>query len=136
MPLAATHCTPLLHVADIETSIRFYERLGFKVIDTDRCTPLGWARIHCEGGALMFLRAEHAIDPAKQAVSFCMYTPDLAAFCEQLKAEGVDVPPISFPPYMRGGEVRLTDPDGYYIFVNHWDEKDQKAWLERIHAGS
>jgi len=50
--------TPLLHAADIETSIRFYELLGFTTIDTDRATPVGWARLHCEGGALMFLRAE------------------------------------------------------------------------------
>lgn len=42
--------TPLLHVANIETSIRFYELLGFSTIDTDRAKPLGWARMHCEGG--------------------------------------------------------------------------------------
>ena len=52
--------TPLLHAADIETSIRFYELPGFTTIDTDRGKPVGWARLHCEGGALMFLRAEEA----------------------------------------------------------------------------
>ena len=51
----AGYLTPLLHVADIDTSIRFYELLGFKVVDTDRCEPLGWARLHCEGAAIMFL---------------------------------------------------------------------------------
>ena len=53
-----------IYVSDIEATIRFYETLGFELIDTDRCEPLGWARMHCQGGALMLLRAEHP--PAAQ----------------------------------------------------------------------
>jgi hypothetical protein len=56
----AGYLTPGLHVADIEESIRFYELLGFTTIDTDREEPLGWARLHCEGGAIMFLTAGKA----------------------------------------------------------------------------
>ena len=40
------YSTPMLHVAEIERSIRFYELLGFVTVDTDRCEPLGWARLH------------------------------------------------------------------------------------------
>jgi hypothetical protein len=71
--------TPLLHVAEIERSIRFYELLGFTTVDTDRCKPLGWARMHCEGGAVMFLRADEPVDPSAQAVLLYMYTPDRPA---------------------------------------------------------
>jgi len=60
------YSTPMLHVAEIENSIRFYELLGFTTIDTDRCKPLGWARLHCEGGAVMFLRAERKVDPSRR----------------------------------------------------------------------
>lgn len=43
------YSTPLLHVAEIERSIRFYELLGFATVDTDRAKPLGWARLSlCE----------------------------------------------------------------------------------------
>ena len=62
MNAKAGYSTPLLHVAEIEKSISFYELLGFTTIDTDRCNPLGWARLHCEdGSAVMFLRAEDAV---------------------------------------------------------------------------
>src|SRR5450631_1184468 len=43
MTVKANYSTPMLHVAEIEKSIKFYERLGFTTIDTDRCQPLGWA---------------------------------------------------------------------------------------------
>jgi catechol 2,3-dioxygenase-like lactoylglutathione lyase family enzyme len=126
--------TPMLHVKSIEASIKFYERLGFKVIDTDRCVPIGWARLHCEGGALMFLRAEdeHRVDPRQQGVLFYMYTPDLAGLREQLAAQGIDVSPIQYPEYMPSGEVNLRDPDGYCVIIGHWGEAEHSAWLKRI----
>jgi hypothetical protein len=132
----AGYSTPMLHVAEIENSIRFYELLGFATVDTDRCKPLGWARLHCEGGAVMFLRAEdgHKMDPAAQAVMLVMYTPDLPALCEHLMANGVKVPPIRFPGYMPSGEIQLADPDGYSVTVVHWGKTEHEAWEKRIAA--
>lgn len=127
--------TPLLHVRSIERSIPFYERLGFEVIDTDRCDPLGWARLHCEGGALMFVRDPGdgpPIDPEAQTVLFYLYTPNLAALRGQLVAAGIAVSELRYPNYMPGGEVALTDPDGYMLLIGHWGEKEHTAWLERI----
>ncbi len=128
------YSTPLLHVAEIERSIRFYELLGFATIDTDRAKPLGWARLHCAGGAVMFLRAEEPVDASAQAVLLYMYTPDLASLRESLLAAGVKVPPIRYPEYMPSGEVGITDPDGYYILVAHWGKAEQEAWERRIGA--
>ncbi len=124
----------MLHVAEIEKSIRFYELLGFTTIDTDRCTPLGWARMHCEGGALMFLRAEEPVDASAHPVMLCMYTADLAGLREQLLASGVDVSPITRPAYMPSGEVTLRDPDGNIVVVSHWGKSEQEAWEKRIGA--
>ena len=128
------YSTPMLHVKEIEKSIPFYEQLGFVLMDTDRCTPLGWARMNCEGGGVMFLRAEEPVDVSAQAFLLYMYTPDLAGLREQLRAAGIGVTPIKYPPYVPSGEMRLTDPDGYVIFVAHWGEAEHKAWLERIGA--
>lgn len=58
----AGNSTPVFQVAEIEKSIPFYEPLGFETIDTDRCNPIGWARLHCEGGAIMFLRVDEPVD--------------------------------------------------------------------------
>jgi|SRR5271165_6527572 len=132
MSVKAGYSTPMFHVADIETSIRFYELLGFATVDTDRGKPLGWARLHCDGGAVMFLRGEHTIDASAQAVMLCMYSSDLAGLREQLLAGGVSVAPIRYPGYMPSGEIQIADPDGYAIIVSQWGKSEQEAWEKRI----
>jgi hypothetical protein len=132
MAVKAGYSTPMLHVTEIETSIRFYELLGFETMDTDRGKPLGWARLHCEGGAVMFLRAEEPIDPGAHPVMLVMYTPDLAGLHEQLLASGVKVPTIKYPEYMPSGEINLADPDGNIVVVAHWGKSEQEAWEKRI----
>ena len=122
----------MVHVKDIETSINFYQQLGFKVIDTDDGRPLGWARIHCEGGAMMFLRAEHAIDASAQAVIFAMYTPDLPAFREHMLASGQTISEIKYPGYMPSGEAYMKDPDGFLVEVIHWSEVEQRKWEKHL----
>ena len=132
MTAKAGYSTPMLHVAEIEKSIQFYELLGFATIDTDRCQPLGWARLHCEGGAVMFLRAEEPVNASAHPVMLCMYTPDLTALREHLLASGVNVPPIKHPGYMPSGEITLADPDGNIIIVSHWGKSEHEAWEKRI----
>jgi catechol 2,3-dioxygenase-like lactoylglutathione lyase family enzyme len=131
-PVKAGWSTPLLRVAEVERSIAFYQQLGFETVDTDRCLPLGWARLHCEGGAIMLLRAEEPLDPSQQGVLFYLYTPDLPALRRQLVAAGGTPGEIVRPPYMPSGEMRLEDPDGYTVLVGHWGEAEHSAWLERI----
>lgn len=128
----AGYSTPLLHVAHIELSIRFYELLGFTTVDTDRAKPLGWARLHCEGGAVMFLRAEEAVNVSALPVLLYMYTPDLPGLRAQLLANAIEVPPIQYPEYMPSGEICIRDPDGYQILVGHWGPSEHEAWLKRI----
>jgi hypothetical protein len=107
------YSTPMLHVEESERSIRFYERLGFSTIDTDRGKPLGWARLHCEGGAVMFVRAEEPVDQSPaHAVLLYMYTPDLAGLREQLATAEIKVSPMRYPGYMPSGEICVADPDG------------------------
>lgn len=135
MSVKAGYATPLLHVAEIERSIRFYELLGFTTIDTDRCVLIGWARLHCDDrSAVMFLRAEHPIDSPAQAFMFYMYTPDLAGLREQLLVNGVKVPAIGYPEYMPSGKINISDPDGYKIEIGHWGKSEQEAWEKRIGA--
>jgi hypothetical protein len=132
MSVKVGYSTPMLHVAEIERSIRFYELLGFVTVDTDRCKPLGWARMHCDGGAVMFLRAEEPLDPVRVTTMLYMYTADLVALREQLLAAGIKVPPIKRPPYMPSGEIQMPDPDGYSVLVAHWGKSEQEAWEKRI----
>jgi catechol 2,3-dioxygenase-like lactoylglutathione lyase family enzyme len=129
----AGYFTPLLHVMDVRRSIRFYQLLGFELIDLegDPACP-GWARMHCEGGAVMFLLAEKPFDPDKHALLTAMYTPDLPAFREHLLANGIAAPPITYPGYMPSGSLSLRDPDGYIVDIHHWSDAEHQAWLKDV----
>jgi catechol 2,3-dioxygenase-like lactoylglutathione lyase family enzyme len=130
----AGYFTPMLHVGEVERSIAFYRLLGFELIDEEGVPgcPLGWARMHCEGGAVMFLRAEFPFDVTREALLFYLYAPDLPALREHLVANGVTVTPITHPEYMPSGEMNLFDPDGYRIAVGHWSDVEHQEWLRRI----
>src|SRR6266568_4835847 len=133
MPPKAGFSTPMLHVADVARSIHFYELLGFELIDTEGAAGCpGWARMHCEGGALMFLLAEEPVDVSAQSILLAMYTPDLRSLREHLLANGVDAPPITYPEYMPSGQITLHDPDGYILGINHWGDAEHEAWLKSI----
>jgi catechol 2,3-dioxygenase-like lactoylglutathione lyase family enzyme len=135
MSVKAGYSTPMLHVAEMEKSIRFYEFLGFTTIDTQGCAPLAWARLHCEdGSAVMFLRAEHPVDSSAQALILYLYTPNLPALREHLLANGVKVSPIGYPEYMPSGKINLADPDGYRIEIAHWGKTEQDAWEQHLKA--
>jgi catechol 2,3-dioxygenase-like lactoylglutathione lyase family enzyme len=125
----------MLHVAEIEQSVRFYELLGFTAVDTDRRTPLGWARLHCQSGDVMFLRAERPIDPRAQGFLFYLYTPDLVALREHVISNGLSVSAIKHPEYMPSGTINLIDPDGYHIEIAHWGQAEQEAWERRLASG-
>jgi hypothetical protein len=65
----------------------------------------------------MLARASGPIIADQQAVLFYLYSPDLIALREQLLDKGVKVSEITYPDYMRKGEIRLEDPDGYVLLV-------------------
>lgn len=132
MTARATHSTPMLHVASLEDSIRFYELLGFTTIDSDNGKPLGWARLHCNHGEIMFLRAEQPIDPRVQGFLFYLYTPDLAGLRAHLLESGLTVPEIKHPGYMPSGTINLNDPDGYHIEIAHWSKAEHEAWERHL----
>ena len=76
----------------------------------------------------MFLLAEEPHDPRAQSILLCLYTPDLPALREQILAAGLSPSPITHPEYMPSGEMRLDDPDGYVVLINHWSDREHEAW--------
>ena len=119
----------MLHVADIRRSINFYRLLGLELMDYegDASCP-GWARMHSEGGDLMFLLAEEPVDASKQAFFLYLYTDELPALRAHLLANGVKVSEIHHPPYMQSGEISIPDPDGYGVFVGQWGAPEHERW--------
>jgi catechol 2,3-dioxygenase-like lactoylglutathione lyase family enzyme len=129
----------MLHVGEVERSIRFYRRIGFELVDVEGeggC-PLGWARMAtADGSALMFLRAEagHAPKPEHQGIMLVLYTPELSALRGQLVAAGEQPSEIERPPWMPSGHFMLRDPDGYAIGINQWGDAEHEAWLKQLEA--
>jgi catechol 2,3-dioxygenase-like lactoylglutathione lyase family enzyme len=129
MSVKSGYSTPLLQVANVERSLRFYALLGFDVVDVEGAKgSLGWARVHCEGGAIMFVRSQEPQAPPDDRFLLYLYTPDLSALRTQLSSAGVEVSPISYPEHMRSGEICLKDPDGYSILIGHWGQSEHEAW--------
>ncbi len=113
---------PLMAVRSVPRSIEFYGKLGFAVLNTH--TPEGgtepvWAELHAGGAHLMISRAQEAIDAAKQAVLFYLYTADVDAFRAELLGKGVQAGAVEYPFWAPRGEYRVEDPDGYVLMVTH-----------------
>ena len=125
----AAYLTPMLHVSDVLQSIEFYRLLGLELIDYqgDPSCPQ-WARMHGDGGDLMFLLAEERIESSKQGFFLTLYTDELENLREHLLANGVNVSEIRCPPYMPSGEIAIPDPDGYKVFVEQWGTAEHQRW--------
>jgi hypothetical protein len=114
---------PIAHVADVRRSIEFYRQLGFEVRNTlEPDGQLVWAWLYNGKAHLMLSRAGQTMAPGTRDVILYLYTPDVAAYREQLTTAGVKVGPIEYPPYMPEGEFGLEDPDGYCLLVGQTDE--------------
>lgn len=134
MTVTAGWSTPLLMVASVEDSIRFYRLLGFELVDVEgeAGCPLGWARMATkDGSAIMFLAGEpgHVLDARQQGVTIVLYTAELAVLREQLVAAGEQPTEIQHPPWMPSGHVAVRDPDGYGIGLNQWGDAEHERWL-------
>ena len=125
----AAYLTPMLHVADVRRSINFYRLLGLELMDYegDPTCP-GWARMHSEGGDLMFLLTEKPMEGYKQAFFLYLYTDELTALREHLLANGVKISEIHRPAYTPSGEISVPDPDGYGVFVAQWGTAEHQRW--------
>jgi hypothetical protein len=93
-----------------------------------------WALARSESAEIMFAQASGLIDAEQQAVLFYMYCPDLKSLRAALIDQGLQdaglylgthnpkdttrmVHEIAYPNHMKGGEMRVIDPDGYVILV-------------------
>lgn len=137
MTARAGWSTPMLHVADVERSIRFYRLLGFELVDVEGEAggPAGWARLStADGSAIMLLLGEEGqvVKPEQRGVMLVLYTAQLLALREQLVAAGERPTEIQRPDWMPSGHLMIRDPDGYMIGINQWGDAEHRAWLEGL----
>jgi|SRR5215469_11677866 len=123
MPAIVTGLVPMVHVSDVERSINFYTKLGLNMVNklSNQNGTTVWTFMKSGGAEIMFTIADEPVVPSQQAVLFYLYANDLVGLREQLIAKEVSVSQITFPPYMKKGEMCVNDPDGYCLLIGQSD---------------
>ena len=115
---AVSDLVPFAHVADVDRSVAFYERLGFEaadaVVQEDRRV---WAFLERGDARLMVAEADAAVDPGAQAVLFYLYTRDLDGLRARLVSDGVPAGEITTGNPGPDRQMDVVDPDGYVLMV-------------------
>ena len=116
---------PMIRVADVERSAKFYELLGFQIGNyvPREAPPMHWAWLYQPGapnwktGANLMLVRSKEQSGGEQPVVLYLYAAELVALRQQLIGMGVNVSAITYPEYLPKGEFELHDPDGYTVMV-------------------
>ena len=119
---AVSDLVPFTHVADVDRSVAFYERLGFEMrhehVPEDHRV---WAFLERGDARLMVAEADEAVDPGAQAVLFYLYTRDLDGLRERLVSDGVPAGEITTGNLGPDRQMAVVDPDGYVLMVAEID---------------
>ncbi len=110
----------LLHVADVQRSVAFYEKLGFELGNEPLKNEQGdvsFAWMHHGNAAQIMLTRGEKSPRLTQGLLFYLYATDMPAYREQLIARGVEVGKLTYPFWSPGGEFEVNDPDGWAWIV-------------------
>lgn len=111
-----------IRVSDLEASIEFYTRLGFKCTERKK-SPAGNQLAFMElPGNDHFLELTHSPDYKVEFPEDLMHTAlgvkDLIEYCDHLEKQGIEIWPDGWREKFAGGERKMafiTDPDGYEV---------------------
>ncbi len=111
----------LIHVADVQRSIDFYQKLGFEVgnepLQNDEgVKTFAWLR-RGRASQIMITLTGRPLNPGAQDVMFYLYVEDMPAYRQQLIERGVQAGAVTYPFWSPGGEFRVDDPDGWTWMV-------------------
>lgn len=123
MPIKFLHTR--IRVSDIDQSIEFYEKLGFKLTRRNDKSPAG--------NRLAFLEIEASehflelcyspdfkVEFPEDLMHTCVGVEDIIEYCDQLENGGIEIWPGSWREKFTNGESKMafvTDPDGYEVEI-------------------
>src|SRR5690348_9655249 len=107
----------LLHVADVQRSIEFYQKLGFELGNEPLRNEQGakiFAWLHRgQRAQIMVTLTGRPLCSDAQDVMFYLYVDDLNAYREAVISRGITAGDMQYPFWNRNGEFRIDDPDGW-----------------------
>jgi len=111
----------LLHVADVQRSISFYEKLGFEVGNTPLKNDQGvltfvWMH-RGDAAQIMLTLTGQPLSSEARGIMFYLYVTDMPTYREQIISRGVTAGDVTYPFWSPGGEFRVDDPDGWTWMV-------------------
>jgi lactoylglutathione lyase len=112
-----------IRVSNLEASIEFYTRLGFKCTRRTDKSPAGNQLAFMElPGNEHFLELTHSPDFKVEFPEDLMHTAlgvkNLIEYCDKLEKQGIEIWPDGWREKFAGNERKMafiTDPDGYEV---------------------
>lgn len=111
-----------IRVSDIERSIAFYEKLGFKLSRRLDRSPAGNELAFLDlPGNEHFLELcyspDYKLSVPEDLMHIALGFEDLIATCDRLEKEGIEIWPDGWREKFRSGQKMgfVTDPDGYEV---------------------
>lgn len=113
-----------IRVSDPETSITFYNKLGFETGEK-KTSPQGnqLAFMNLPGND-HFLELTYSPDYKVEVPEDLMHTavgvPNIIEYCDKLEKDGIEIWPDGWREKFSGGERKMafvTDPDGYEVEI-------------------
>lgn len=136
MGIAINGMAPLLAVFDMPTSLTFYRKLGFAVVqDSGQGDNSGWVMLELDGVQIMLnTQFEDDSRPERRdPVNFsahhdtCLYfgCPDVDAAYQHLCENSIDAKPPEIAPYGMK-QLYVSDPDNYNLCFQ-WPHTSDEA---------
>lgn len=105
------------YVRDIDVSRRFYGLLGFDEQSSGKGETAAWSALHHGHHMVLLTSTTPPLEIPRLPLLFYFYFDDVDAAIEQLRAGGVEVAHMGYPPHAEGGEAKLVDPDGNTVLL-------------------
>ena len=114
-----------IRVSDLDRSIAFYEKLGYRLGRKNDKSPAGNQLAFMElDGNDVFLELCHSPDYSvkfpEDLMHTCLGVPDIIGYCEKLENEGIEIWPGGWREKFSGDGMKMafvTDPDGYEVEI-------------------
>ncbi len=117
MPPAVLEMVATTYVRDIDVSGRFYELLGFHEQSSGKAANSAWSALHGGSYTVLLASTTPPLELAALPLLFYFYFDDIDAAIDVVRAGGIDVLHLGYPPHALGGEAKVLDPDGNTILL-------------------